>query len=384
MDAKDCVPRRDILKRWLVRDLARLANAGYVCRVSIKDKKDDIIDKILDKWSDIVDAVQKTHNDFMGCGTHISSTSHAVETSDDEEVDEDLYNDMFLQHLPKGYLTDSSDFDQKDDPKCAVMVKFYQPNGDYLFGLPVENPRIEIGELKVMVIDKVLELNPSSTLTMEAFKLYHEGDRMDTEFKLVTLLEWGSKELRLTLGLTLKGGGKSVQVKKDAMLKARIMIEKKKVVLEKMAKVNLQKLVVEQETINEAGKILSEIFKHAETNGIASFAFLLQKLKDENIGKKGNETSPLIEILKNSHTDMKTANLCDMLLRDSFPALYALADEVNAMIESAELTCEFVLNQAYMKANGHLGWALLKRAVEDEQTRRAPPAHLLGQDDADM
>ena len=67
------------------------------------------------------------------------------------------------------------------------------------------------------------------------------------------------------------------------------------------------------------------------------------------------KTSPLFEILKNSHVDMTTANLCDKFA-SMMPFVYlakSLADEANGMVESAELFAAYVL-KPFMKHHGHL------------------------------
>ena len=114
---------------------------------------------------------------------------------------------------------------------------------------------------------------------------------------------------------------------------------------------------------------------------MVAFKYLLQKLSAQNLGDKKN--SPAIDAVKASHMDTRLSKFEDLMLRDAYPVLYVLHDEVSGLLETAELTFEYVLNSTFLKEGGGRDWAKIKRAIEDEQTRRAPPAQIAG-DDMDL
>eukprot|EP00438_Fugacium_kawagutii_P035219 Skav214615 [mRNA] locus=scaffold5513:7197:8063:- [translate_table: standard] len=177
--------------------------------------------------------------------------------------------------------------------------------------------------------------------------------------------------IQLYLQLILRGGGKGLPTKKPVVTKKTIVDEKKKGLLQKVASVNIAKMNMEKKIVEDAANSMTMLYNHAETDGMTSFKFLLEKLRTENLGDKKN--SPAMDTLKVTHVDARVFKLGDVMLRDAYPSLYTLYDEVSGLLESAELTFEFVLNSAFLKSGGGMNWAQIKRAIEDEQTRRAPP-----------
>ena len=59
-----------------------------------------------------------------------------------------------------------------------------------------------------------------------------------------------------------------------------------------------------------------------------------------------------LDSLKLTHADVRVNALCDIVMPDILPRLYSLADAVNGMVETSELTFEYALKQTFMKDNG--------------------------------
>lgn len=95
---------------------------------------------------------------------------------------------------------------------------------------------------------------------------------------------------------------------------------------------------------------------------------MLRKISDEHIGN--HEASEVLDALKLTHTDIRVSALCNIIMPDILPELYSLSESVNGMVETSDFTFEYALQQAFMKDNGTIPWNLLKRALEDEITRR--------------
>lgn len=307
-----------------------------------------------------------------------------VETESDDDVERDASDVESISdfiELPKDYLDDPSDFDTLhlltvDTPPVELrwlVVKELKGRTLCIFSnVPINT---DINTLKVMIVkefekkaDAVMTKSKKKPLVAENFLLRCDGAKMDGDDEVSLYMEnEAQRKLEVELELTLKGGGKKM-VRKDLVLKNGILAEKKKILVEHVQSIKLERLVIEQNVINETGRMMTELFNNAEVNPIASFKYLLKKLTPANLGTP--DESPALDLLKLSHSDLRVSSLCNMMMRDAFGDLYALADEVNGMIEGAELTYDFILNQAFLKENGQIGWQFLRRALEDEQTRR--------------
>ena len=103
-------------------------------------------------------------------------------------------------------------------------------------------------------------------------------------------------------------------------------------------------------------------------NKRTTFKTMLRKISDEHIGN--HEASEVLDALKLTHTDIRVSALCNIIMPDILPELYSLSESVNGMVETSDFTFEYALQQAFMKDNGTIPWNLLKRALEDEITRR--------------
>ena len=169
------------------------------------------------------DVERDTNSSVDDCG---NSASESDEPNDDE-------NPYFMQ-ISEAYRNSPADFeDPEDEANCALKVRIYQPNGDFLFTFPLANPRLSVSDLKVKMIEKIVARNPSSTLVASGFSLYHDTLRLSDYIWLIDILNWGDTTLNLTMHLLLKGGGKvGIKAKKD-VLKAKKM-EKFKGMIEKV------------------------------------------------------------------------------------------------------------------------------------------------------
>ena len=70
-------------------------------------------------------------------------------SSDDAEQSDHYYNE-FVKFLHSRYAKGPSDFND-----YAVKVLLFQPKGDFILSAPLENPRIEVGQFKELVLEKV-------------------------------------------------------------------------------------------------------------------------------------------------------------------------------------------------------------------------------------
>ena len=223
-DPREFPISHEILAQFGKGDLVRLAGAGYSgLDASIKHTKAELIDLIHDKWSDIVDAVEEHHLEWIEIGLH-RTTASLLDTEDkdrDFDTDDALYQEI---QLPEGYLNDGSDFgempDTKPDGKPVLKVLLYQPAGQFLFDVSLESPFISIMSFKEQIIAKISTFNPSSALKVSDFKLLHEGFGLKDEALLVECLVWGDVQLKLVMQLMLKGGGVS-SVKRSSAFKPK-------------------------------------------------------------------------------------------------------------------------------------------------------------------
>lgn len=151
-----------------------------------------------------------------------------------------------------------------------------------------------------------------------------------------------------------------IQEKGLFITKQTILLEKQKAVLAKMKAVNITNMVVEKQIIETAGNVLSQLYVQAERDGEASFQYLLQKISAKNLGNK--DVSPVMDATMASHADVRIANLANLMLRDAFPSLYCLYDEVITMVESAELSYEYILTCAFAKEDMTVNWTKLSFA----------------------
>ncbi|CAJ1395057.1 unnamed protein product [Effrenium voratum] len=293
-----------------------------------------------------------------------------LETNTFDEDDTHLFYQFFLE--------DGTDFITK-----TVRVMDWKRNFKLLEFKALASTTISF--LKNMICDGINEMRRTkhiggNGMTIRDFNLINNGVKMHDDDVLDNFQddEGENDHVTVYLRLVLRGGGKMLGAKKASITKKTIIEEKKKDVLVKVMNVNIVNMVVEKKTIEEAGQSMTTLYNCAETDGMTAFKYLLQKLSTRNLGDR--KSSPAIDALNATHVDMRLVKLGDMMLRDTYPSLFTLSDEVSGMLESAELTFDYILHCAFLKESGSMNWAEVKRAIEDEQVRRSPPADIAGED----
>ena len=265
----------------------------------------------------------------------------------------------------------------EDDASLSVKVFVQQT---LLFAVPM-SPIATVADTKDRIVQTInsLQGHLKMPISSDDFVLKVSGRAMSDDAELSTFAMEGNTELRISMEFRIRGGGKAVKgVKKDTMSKAVVVAKLKTEMLKKVSSVNIPNMAVDKKIIEEAGQILTNIYNTAETNAEMSFRFLLQKLDAKTLGD--TKSSQVMDALKLNHADARVFKLSELLLKDAFPALYNLYEEVGGMIESAEMTCEFVINGAFLKPDCFLNWPLIKKEIEAEQVRRAPPVVISSDD----
>ena len=330
----------------------------------------------------------------------------AVPEADAEKSDTEKSNDV------KGItdadhdltLADFYDMDINQDDYPKFYQSFLEDGADFVTKTVsvIDNQRrFQLVELKVLASTTVADLKgkicqcliekyglvaqATKVMTTDDFRLLNVVRRLFDDDVLTDLPDdmGHSDYMTMYLELVLRGGGKTLPTKKSVITKKTIIETKKKDLLGKVSGIDVAKiqLNMEKKIIQDATESMSKLYNCAENEGMVAFKYLLQKLSVQNLGDK--KKSPAIDALKASHMDTRLSKLEDLMLRDAYPALYTLYDEVSGLLETAELTFEYVLNSTFLKEGGGMDWAKIRRAIEDEQTRRAPPAEIAG-DDMDL
>ena len=328
-------------------------------------------DKVIVRLYSVDDArfmdIMTGNHDNMGIITIQDFLDIAVKDPEDTVPDEDdtaLFSPSFLRV-----------FEEEESLSVKVFVQ-----KTLLFAVPM-SPIATVADTKDRIVQTInsLQGHLKMPIASDDFVLKVSGRAMSDDAELSTFAMEGNAELRISMEFRIRGGGKAVKgVKKDTMSKAVVVSKLKTEMLKKVSSLNIASMVVDKKIIDEAGQVLTNIFNTAETNAEMSFRFLLQKLDAKTLGD--TNSSQIMDALKLNHADARVFKLSELLLKDAFPALYNLHEEVGGMIESAEMTCEFVINGAFLKPDCFLNWPLIKKEIEAEQARRALPVVISSDD----
>eukprot|EP00434_Breviolum_minutum_P013982 symbB.v1.2.012330.t1/scaffold840.1/size211989/1 len=372
-----CPLTSEMLRCLTVDELKHFDNniAPRPQKMGVKDK-DGVIVRVIDGFEQMDGAVAIPL-------VNVPESETEEETNEESDVDNDqkvmTIQDFLDIEDPENACPDEDDtalffpsFLRVFEDEASLSVKVLV-QGTLLFAVPM-SPIATVEDTKTRIAQTInsLQGHLKMPVASDDFVLKVSGLAMSDDAELTTFAMEGNTELRIAMEFRTRGGGKTLATKKSGITKQAILLEKQKAVLAKMKEVNIAKMVVEKQIIESAGNVLSQLYVQAERDGEASFQYLLQKISARNLGDK--DASAVMDATRASHSDVRIANLANLMLRDTFPSLYGLYDEVNTMVESAELSYEYILTCAFAKEDMTVNWTKLRKAIEIERARRAPPA----------
>ena len=178
-----------------------------------------------------------------------------------------------------------------------------------------------------------------------------------------------------TINISIKGsgGGKNV-VKKtatkqvDDIAKRTILQDKREKIMEADTK-DYKSFNDVMTVVDDAKAKLTKLYTDSELDSINAFKGLLRSLPDEVIGSD-DENSGVLEVFNNNKVDSRLVMLGELVMKHNYQKLFELYQEVGGLMETTELTFEFVLSQAFLKPQGTWDWALMKKIIKDEITIR--------------
>ena len=166
---------------------------------------------------------------------------------------------------------------------------------------------------------------------------------------------------------SIRGSGGAKGIKTNVFVKQSIVMNKKNALIE-LSNSLMNSKVSREEVMEASGAEMMRIFKLAEAEPQAAFSLLLGKVCDDAIGTK--ESSQLLDFFKSNKTETRIAGIGAIVMRSNYGRLFTMFDEIGGMKETADMTFDFVATSAFTKSTGGWDWALMKRAVEDEQMVR--------------
>ena len=184
--------------------------------------------------------------------------------------------------LSDEYLKDASDFDATDDEtesgnmlKCLVVK---EPHGKVICSFVDVCATTTVERIKDMIEDKVEQHIlrkqsdlPKKCLKASDFKLQCNGADMVLEESVSDYMDTvGQKLLQVHLVLLVKGGGKMVKKDRD-FIKSGVIAQKKKDLIEMAKALALDKLTLPKSSVDDANRILTDIFGKSEVSPLATF-----------------------------------------------------------------------------------------------------------------
>lgn len=338
------------------------------------------------------DAIEATYTRMMNPSSTTTSmdipvpfSGHAFKLHDIPSSTKDIATGTDSASLVHHDISDEAPSSSTDIPRFAkakAKAKVKEDEADITVNVQVLIPGKLPREVRVVV-------NPKSTAASLRMKVGEEVE-MDVQAVKKLAIRFGETIITLNPGRQLKsfgirdesfmkasvsgfGGGKTV--KKDVMMKQAMIIEKQTKLLSTAARVKPEKCDNGKTIVEEAGKRMTTLYNLSDKNPKQVIKYLLQNVSDQTLGTV--EESPLlIDAFSSGKVDYRLDAIYTLVMPDNFVKLYDFKDEIGAMMETAYITFEFIMHQAYLSDTGVWSWGDFKSDIKAEMIRRTPVAEL--------
>ena len=242
--------------------------------------------------------------------------------------------------------------------------------------------RLPSGALKSMNIDtdmtvKALKVHLAQSLSevpniSKEINLAYGDEPMNNRKHVKTYVLDSS--VVISISVRGSGGAKSCpsvkkdKTKADDIAKRTILQDKREKLIEADAK-DLTNFSKTMEVIEDAKSRLTKLYTDSELNHMDTFKGLVRALPTDVLGTT-EEDSKLMDIFSNNRIETRLATISEEVMKHNYGKLFDLHAEISGLMETTELTFDYLMTQTFLKGNATWDWNTMKKVIRDEITIR--------------